>query len=100
MTEIIEIQNYDNQQAWSPFVGEETNGLLRSKGFMHDDGTPTPAGEKILDEAYRVMQACGNPNAVTYNETGIVIGYVQSGKTLSFTTLAALARDNNYQIVI
>jgi hypothetical protein len=100
MTEIIEIQNHDNQQAWSPFVGEETNGLLRSKGFMNADGTPTHAGEIILDEAYRIMQACGNPNAATYNETGIVIGYVQSGKTLSFTTLAALARDNYYQIVI
>jgi hypothetical protein len=47
-----------------------------------------------------IMQVCGNPNDQTNNETGIVIGYVQSGKTLSFTTLTALARDNNYQIVI
>ena len=46
------------------------------------------------------MQVCGNPNDATNNETGIVIGYVQSGKTLSFTTLTALARDNNYQIVV
>src|SRR4030095_1609212 len=46
------------------------------------------------------MQMCGNQTASTNSETGIVIGYVQSGKTLSFTTLAALARDNNYQIVI
>jgi hypothetical protein len=29
-----------------------------------------------------------------------VVGYVQSGKTLSFTTVAALARDNLYPIVI
>ena len=56
--------------------------------------------KRFCDEAYRVMQACGNPNKPTNNETGIVIGYVQSGKTLSFTTLAAIARDNNYQIVI
>ena len=46
------------------------------------------------------MQVCGNPNIATNSETGMVIGYVQSGKTLSFTTLTALARDNNYQIVI
>ena len=29
-----------------------------------------------------------------------MIGYVQSGKTMSFTTVAALARDNGFQIVI
>ena len=46
------------------------------------------------------MKLCGNPNEETNNDTGLVFGYVQSGKTLSFTTLTALARDNNYQIVI
>jgi hypothetical protein len=29
-----------------------------------------------------------------------VIGYVQSGKTLSFTTVTALARDNGYRLII
>lgn len=98
MTEIIEIQNQNGD--WQPFVGDETNELLRSKGFTNLDGALNQSGERILDETYRIMQVCGNPNNETNNETGIVIGYVQSGKTLSFTTLTALARDNNYQIVI
>ena len=34
------------------------------------------------------------------NVTGLVVGYVQSGKTLSFTTVMALAHDNSYQLVI
>lgn len=34
------------------------------------------------------------------NTTGLILGYVQSGKTLSFTSLIALARDNGYGIVI
>jgi hypothetical protein len=92
MTEIIEIQNNNANGEWQPFVGEETTGLLRRKGFEND--------ERVLNETLRIMQACGNPNVATNHETGIVIGYVQSGKTLSFTTLTALARDNNYQIVI
>lgn len=92
MTEIIEIQNNNANGEWHPFVGEETTGLLRRKGFEND--------ERVLNETLRIMQACGNPNVPINNETGIVIGYVQSGKTLSFTTLTALARDNNYQIVI
>lgn len=100
MAEIIELQGSTNDGQWNPFVGEETDGLLRSKGFVNSDGTFNPIGENILDEACRIMQMCGNPTTPTNSETGIVIGYVQSGKTLSFTTLTALARDNNYQIVI
>lgn len=100
MTEIIEIQNNNANGEWQPFVGDETIELLRSKGFANTDKTPNESGERVLNETYRIMQVCGNPNNPTNNETGIVIGYVQSGKTLSFTTLTALARDNNYQIVI
>lgn len=100
MTEIIEILHQNQNEDWQPFVGDETTELLRSKGFNHPVGGLNESGERILDETYRILQACGNPNELTNNETGIVIGYVQSGKTLSFTTLTALARDNNYQVVI
>lgn len=100
MAEQIEIQNTVDSGNWNPFVGEETNELLRSKGFANPDRTLSETGLRVLDETYRIMQVCGNPNTPTNSETGIIIGYVQSGKTLSFTTLTALARDNNYQIVI
>lgn len=102
MSEIIEIQSSsssDNGQ-WNPFVGDETNELLRSKNFANADRSLNEGGQRILDETYRIMQVCGNPGDAVNRDTGIVIGYVQSGKTLSFTTLTALARDNNYQIVI
>lgn len=32
--------------------------------------------------------------------TGLVLGYVQSGKTTSFEAVSALARDNGYQLII
>lgn len=100
MIETIEMHNNSTNGDWQPFVGGETNELLQSKGFTNADQTLNRIGERILEETYRIMQVCGNPHNSTNNETGIVIGYVQSGKTLSFTTLTALARDNNYQIVI
>jgi hypothetical protein len=100
MTEIIEIQNQNPNGDWQPFVGDETTELLRSKGFTNPDRSLNQSGERILDETYRIMQVCGNPNDQTNNETGIVIGYVQSGKTFLLLRLTALARDNNYQIVI
>src|SRR6476659_8165634 len=34
------------------------------------------------------------------SRTGLVVGYVQSGKTLSFTALMAMARDNGFPLVI
>lgn len=100
MSEQIEIQNNIDTENWIPFVGEETNELLRSKGFANPDRTLNESGQRVLDETYRIMQVCGSTRKTSNCETGIVIGYVQSGKTLSFTTLTALARDNNYQIVI
>lgn len=80
---------------WTPQYGEETEKLL-DKVF----GDDADAKEKVKEETYHIMKLCGNPNETTNNDTGLVFGYVQSGKTLSFTTLTALARDNDYQIVI
>jgi Z1 domain len=101
MTEVIEVQENAGNGQWNPFVGEETTELLRSNSrFVDGNGNLNISGQRVLDETYRIMQVCGNPNNVANIETGLVIGYVQSGKTLSFTTLTALARDNNYQIVI
>lgn len=87
--------NNPNNNNWAPQYGEETEKLL-NKVFDND----TESKEKVRKEAYEIMKLCGNPNQPTNNDTGLVFGYVQSGKTLSFTALTALARDNNYQIVI
>lgn len=75
---------------WDPIVGSETQGLT----------LPPGSPETIIEEARRVLRRCVPPMAAATNQTGLVVGYVQSGKTLSFTTLAALARDNGYRMVI
>lgn len=98
MSEIENINimsNATNNNNWTPQYGEETEKLL-NKVFDND----TESKEKVRKEAYEIMKLCGNPNRPTNDDTGLVFGYVQSGKTLSFTALTALARDNNYQIVI
>lgn len=100
MQQITPLESSNSNGTWNPIVGEETTGLLISKGFSNGDNSLNDSGNRVLDETYRIMQACGNPSSNQNNDTGLVIGYVQSGKTLSFTTLTALARDNNFQIVI
>ena len=58
-------------------------------------------GEKglIIDEAAKILGRCISPG-MRGNVTNIAVGYVQSGKTLSFTTLTALAADSGYRIII
>lgn len=102
MTEIIEItgSGSDNNAKWKPYQGEEIDSLIKHKGFIDQDGKINTIGDKIVEETYRILEMCGDPDLTTNIETGLVLGYVQSGKTLSFTSLTALANDNRFQIVI
>lgn len=79
---------------WTPVVGRETHDLLEHLSI------PETSKEKMRAESLAIMARCIPPTPTTERETGLVIGYVQSGKTVSFTTVAALAGDNDYQLVI
>lgn len=81
-------------ETWTPIVGEETHQLLE---YLKLDEAST---QRLLDETKSILALCGSPEQKTNYETGLVFGYVQSGKTMSFTTLTALAKDNDYQIII
>ena len=57
MTEVIEIQDNAANGHWNPFVGDETNELLRSNIKLIDgNGNLNVAGQRVLDETYRIMQ--------------------------------------------
>ena len=58
------------------------------------------SSERLVTEATNILSKCIPPHTAGESTTGLVLGYVQSGKTLSFTTVAALARDNSYPMVI
>lgn len=77
---------------WSPVVGDETLALLRQ--------LPHESRDVVRDEALAVLSHAVPTDVAMGNVTGLVVGYVQSGKTMSFTTVSALASDNSYQIVI
>jgi hypothetical protein len=79
---------------WQPIKGTETHELLEYLGL------DAVSKDRILTETTKILALCGNPKNKTNSETGLVFGYVQSGKTMSFTTLTALAKDNDYQIII
>ena len=79
---------------WKPQFGDETARLIKHLNLPHESAA------RIQEEASDVLSKCVPTDVSSAQETGLVIGYVQSGKTMSFTTVAALARDNNYRLVI
>lgn len=78
--------------AWTPIVGAETLLLLEK--------LPAESRNSVRDEALSVLSRCVPPSTTEGRETVLVVGYVQSGKTMSFTTVSTLARDNGYQLII
>lgn len=85
--------------AWTPTVDTEAKNLLERQSTLLDSDR-----EQILNEALRVLGRCVDPDPKDWNRgeasAELVVGEVQSGKTMSFTTLTALARDNGFPLVI
>ena len=75
--------------------GPQTRDLSNRLTMLDTDELST-----LLEESKTILNRCNNPNNTIGSTTGIAIGYVQSGKTMSFTTLTALAIDNNFRIII
>jgi hypothetical protein len=82
-------------QGWSPHIGPETNEVLAKLGISDPEDR-----RQILDDALSIMARSVSPTGKADTRTGLAFGQIQSGKTSSFTVVAALARDNGYAIVI
>lgn len=67
---------------------------------LEQGGLPSDAVESIHRSTDRILRQCANPRAVGDRRKGLVIGYVQSGKTANFTGLIAKAVDEGYRIII
>jgi hypothetical protein len=78
---------------WMPAEGPEAVDFLNAV-------VPAGSRDSVRDAAIAILAKGIPPTAPTGQETGLVVGYVQSGKTMSFETVIALARDNGFQIVI
>ena len=78
------------------FIGTVTKNLIDNEPKLTDQ-------EKLIlkNETIKILSnCCPSKSKDPLKSTGLVYGYVQSGKTLSFTTLCALAKDNAYRIAI
>ena len=81
------------EQKHVPFIGPKTLRLVNSLPINEK------SKETILSEAIQILGRCKFPGEEG-SRTNIAVGYVQSGKTMSFTVLSALAADNGFRIII
>ena len=79
---------------WLPFQREQATGVARRSGIDESEQA------KLIRSAAEILGSGIDPKKGPAKATGLVVGYVQSGKTLSFTTVIGLARDNGFPLVI
>jgi len=69
--------------------------LLTSKGFS------VPSVQSLDRETDRILGRFAPPNSGTpFDKRGLVLGFVQSGKTSNYTALIAKAADSGYRLFI
>jgi hypothetical protein len=86
-------------EPWAPVIGETTEGL--GEFLVRDSKLPSrEAYARVRGEALEILRQCRPIGPADGQRTGLVVGYVQSGKTMSMTTVSALARDNGCRIII
>ncbi|MGW4565322.1 Z1 domain-containing protein [Streptomyces sp. NPDC004561] len=80
----------DKDKCWPAIVG-----LLRKDGWPDE-----PAIRNLDDSSTRVVSLLNHPKEKSFSTRGLVVGYVQSGKTTNFTSVMAKAADRGYKLFI
>ncbi|MBX9888423.1 MAG: Z1 domain-containing protein [Flavobacteriaceae bacterium] len=95
--EIKILPSENSNNAFKPEMGIKMNDLIsRFQEFLDQDEIAN-----LINETNHILSHCTNPKLLEEQDvTHLTVGYVQSGKTMSFTSLTALAADNGYRIVI
>ncbi|MFD4727971.1 Z1 domain-containing protein [Streptomyces seoulensis] len=80
----------DKDKCWPAIVD-----LLRKDGWSED-----PAIRSLDESSTRVVSLLNHPKESSFSTRGLVVGYVQSGKTTNFTSVMAKAADRGYKLFI
>lgn len=81
-----------------PADGDRFWPALRS--HLSQKGWAEPALVNLDEASTKIMSRLQPPMQERVDTRGLVMGYVQSGKTASYTALIAKAADRNYQVFI
>ncbi len=93
MAEYISFLKQESKQQ-EVTIGERAIEYKNSLTNVATEGRNT-----VCNEASEILSYC-IPPCQKGSITNLAVGYVQSGKTMSFTMLTALAADNGYRVVV
>lgn len=83
----------ESQSSADVVVGAAVTGFL-------EQVAPAAARETLRADASAILTRSGVRRDAESSRTGLVVGRVQSGKTLSYEAVIALARDSGFSLVI
>ncbi len=70
------------------------------KYLLYKKGLPGPSVQSLDKETDRILRMLDSPKRETFDKKGLVLGFVQSGKTSNYTSLIAKAADVGYKLII
>ncbi|MFD6332660.1 Z1 domain-containing protein [Streptomyces niveus] len=68
--------------------------------LLKDGWSQSPAIDDLADSSTRIVSLLNHPKEKSFSTRGLVVGYVQSGKTTNFTSVMAKAADRGYKLFI
>lgn len=81
-----------------PYFNAFVESKKRKPGSLK--GLTSEGAVTFVNETLHILNHCNPHDSQNPETTHLAVGYVQSGKTMSFTGLTALALDNGYRMVI
>ena len=93
----VQIETKKKEDCFKACIGQRYIELMGRIGRKLDDEERATSQKETVS----ILEHCGDPNSdKVHSITELVVGYVQSGKTMSFTLLSALAHDNGFRVII
>ncbi len=87
-------------ESWYTGTFDSDDNWPSLEDYYDDSGRPEKLIASLDESANKVVAHTPRTNDSRYGGRGLVVGYVQSGKTMNFTAVAAKAADVGYRLVI
>ncbi|MEU1015964.1 Z1 domain-containing protein [Streptomyces sp. NPDC005898] len=91
---------YGNRETWYTGPRENDRAWPAIRSALEKSGWSPDALKDLDASSTRVVSLLNHPKEPAFAARGLVVGYVQSGKTTNFTSVMAKAADRGYKLFI